>query len=479
MATNKLLRHLEDIVGEENVTDEDATLLAYARDQQWPFVPPMRPDYVVRPRTTEHVQSVLILANREKVPVIPLGAGINVRGLCIPEEGGIILDMRSMNKIWEINEEMMACIIEPGVTIAQLAAECAKHKLRPAIPGCPATASAVANYMLRGLYHTQWKDGIENVLSMEMVLPNGELLHTGSWGFPNTPGPYLRYGQGPDLTGLFQNQPGTMGVITKMCAKLYPLQDIQDWMVVGYDDLNELVRVILELGKYELGTSCMGMHWMGFAMIFSGKAEDIMEFKGTWGDYTMWLMMEATEETKGRLEWEEETADKIIKKSKYIAGGEIFPVPEDMVNEFKFPRESSTWFRLGSYYAVPFFAPISRAPIYHEETRKLWLKHGLDYEKCGWFIAPFDYCKHGQSVYYEVETWFDPTDDKERENLVKFTKEYHEKIIDMGSFAFFRPNPGNMAPALPLMGNYAKLWKAIKDIIDPNDIMNPGKVFVV
>lgn len=475
---SRLLRHLEDIVGEENVTDDEEVLWAYARDQNWPFVPPMRPDYVVRPQSREEVQAVMRLAYRERIPVIPYSAGINVRGLCIPTQGGIILDMRKMNRILEINTEMMACIIEPGVTIAQLASECLKYNVRPAVPGCPATASAVANYMLRGLYHHQWKDGIENVLSLEVVLPNGEVLYTGSWGFPNSPGPYSRYGQGPDLTGLFQNQPGTMGVVTKMCAKLYPYCELKDWVVAGYDDLNELVRVILEFGKYEIGTSCMGMHWLGFAMIFSGRAEDVFEFKGTWGEYVVTLAIEGTEETKGRMEWEKEMAEKIVKNSNYVAGGEIFPVPEDMVNEMTYPRDVASWFRLGSYYAVPFFAQISRAPIYHEETRKLWLKHGLDYDTCGWFIAPFDYCKHGQICYYEVETWFDPTKEEDRQKLINFTEEYHRKIIEMGAYAYFRPNPGNMSAALPLMGNYAKLWKAIKDLIDPHDIMNPGKVFV-
>ncbi|VUT27751.1 MAG: glycolate oxidase subunit GlcD [Candidatus Syntrophoarchaeum sp. GoM_oil] len=474
---DNILKHFKDIVGSERATTDDAILLTYARDQQWPFVPPRKPDYIVRPTTTTEVQQVIRIANRHKIPVVPYAQGVNVRGLCIAEQGGIILDMRDMNQILEVNEDMMTAVIEPGVRTVDLAVACREKGLRPAIAGCPGVASAGANYMLRGLYHHMWKDGIEHVLGMEIVLPNGNLLHTGSWGFPNTLGPYCRYGIGPDMTGLFQNQPGTMGVFTKLATKLYPKHDIADWVVAGYDDISDLVKVIKELGKKDIGASCMGMHWLGYAMLFAGNIKDVFEFKDTMGEYVLWAVLEA--ETEEDIIAEEEKCEKIVRASNYVAGGEIFPIPEDIDNEFTYPRIVSQWFRLGNYYAVPFFAPIDMTKTYYEATMKLWLKHNLDPDLCGWFIAPMDYLHHGQAVYFEVETFYDSSDDEERENLKRFTDDFNKKMMEIGMFSWFRPNPGNMGLTLPGLGNYANLWKQIKDDIDPNDIMNPGKVFVI
>ena len=125
-------------------------------------------------QTPEEVRKVLELANTNKIPVVPLAAGVNIRGLCIPTRGGILLDMRPMNKIKEINLDMMTVTIEPGVTVGQLVAECRRKGVRPAIPGSPATVSAFANYMLRGVYHSNPADGMDHVLTMEVALPTGK-----------------------------------------------------------------------------------------------------------------------------------------------------------------------------------------------------------------------------------------------------------------------------------------------------------------
>jgi len=90
----RLIEELRAIVGEENATEDIAICTSYSRDQHWHFVPAKNPAYVVRPGSKEEVRQVLMLANKEKIPVIPYSTGINVRGLTIPvHDGSILLDL--------------------------------------------------------------------------------------------------------------------------------------------------------------------------------------------------------------------------------------------------------------------------------------------------------------------------------------------------------------------------------------------------
>ena len=211
---SKLVNELQAIVGEGNATDDLAICTSYSRDQHWHFVPAKNPAYVVRPGTKEEVRSVLMLANKHKIPVIPYSTGINVRGLTIPvHDGSILLDLSRMNRILEINPEMKTATVEPGVTFGMLLEQTRKHKLRPAFPDAPLTVSVLANYYLRGIYQTSATDGHDHTISYEMILPNGEILKTGSRALSEMP--YFRYGVGPDFAGMFCAHPGTCGVVTE------------------------------------------------------------------------------------------------------------------------------------------------------------------------------------------------------------------------------------------------------------------------
>ena len=203
-------KELSDIVGYEHVSADLADLVVFERDDQFAIVPPHRPDYVVRPNTVSEIQKILKLANQNHVPVVPLSADINRKGLCIAHKGGIILDLRRMNRILEVDEEMMVATIEPAVTVAQLQSELAKKGLKIVNPGAPATCSYLANCMLRGIHMVSFKYGIDHLITLEVVLPNGNVVDTGSGAMPNVP-PYFNFVNGPDLTKLFQASPGNLG----------------------------------------------------------------------------------------------------------------------------------------------------------------------------------------------------------------------------------------------------------------------------
>ena len=177
---NKILEELVSIVGKENATAEKHIRYAYSYDLS--FVKPKLPDYVVMATTVEQVQGVMKLANREKIPVVPFTAGSNIGGLCIPERGGILLDLKRMNQIIRIDPESHYAVIEPGVSHAQLAMELYKHNLRWSWPVGPPSASVSSNALCHGIGGLSGRYGLnsEEITSMEVVLPTGELVRVGS-----------------------------------------------------------------------------------------------------------------------------------------------------------------------------------------------------------------------------------------------------------------------------------------------------------
>ena len=108
---DKVYEELCEIVGKEYVSNAKEDRFIYSRDQG--VQTPHEPDYVVLPKMVEEVQKILLLANKEKIPIVPMGGGLVLSGLTIPLKGGIVLDMKRMNKIIEINERMKKCL---GVT---------------------------------------------------------------------------------------------------------------------------------------------------------------------------------------------------------------------------------------------------------------------------------------------------------------------------------------------------------------------------
>lgn len=484
---DRILKLLEDIVGPENVSNDPSVLVAYSRDQHWPFAPPSMPDYVVMPKTTEEIQKILRLANRYKIPVIPISSGLNIRGLAIPTYGGIILDLKRMDYL-EIDEENRTATVGPGVSIAKLADEAEKKGLRPLTVGAPATVSVLSNYMLRGLAHLTSRYGNtgDQVLGMEIVLPNGEVLYTGSAAFPNI-GPHFRY-FGPDLGGLFQGQPGIMGVVTRMTVKLYPLPERQETFVCGFKvrenekPENTLLRAVKFMHDIMLqDPPVIGMlvlmHWLAASITMVEKREDIEKFKGTIGD---WVVMGTLEGTREYVAYCRSVVEKIIKKhwDDIDEGREIYLMSRATKDELKAARRIYRWFRRGNYYALAWWGAMNKTVDYYFEGLKVWEGLGIKEELSFVAIPAFSY--HGQSCYYEYESYWDATNIEETEKIRKFTKTMYNKLLDIGIYCWFRPYPGIVESTFPkLKGALPKLWLEIKKLLDPNDIMNPGKVFPI
>ena len=146
-----IVDELKKIVGAEYVSTAQADLYIYSQDLT--EHEPSQPDLVIMPNSVEEVEAVLRLANREKIPVTPYTAGLNVGGLTIPLQGGIMLDLKRMNRIIEVSEDDMYALVEPGVTFGQIKAYLDKHHptLKYTYAFSPPSTGVISNALVQGL----------------------------------------------------------------------------------------------------------------------------------------------------------------------------------------------------------------------------------------------------------------------------------------------------------------------------------------
>ncbi|MFP3927709.1 MAG: FAD-binding oxidoreductase, partial [Desulfobacteraceae bacterium] len=202
---------LARIVGEAYMSNRPEEAYFYGRDPG--LMPPHTPDYVVVPKSVEEIQEIIRLAGEEKIPVVPMGAGMALTGLVIPLKGGIVIDMKRMNRILKVDEMGRHAIVEGGTSQGCLKAYLDKHhpRLRHSIPDSPAAATIAANVMIHGQGRLTQQYGFNSdmISGLEVILASGELCRIGSCALsPDwfSKGPPL-----PDLTGLFLGWFGATG----------------------------------------------------------------------------------------------------------------------------------------------------------------------------------------------------------------------------------------------------------------------------
>lgn len=241
-----MVEKLVKIVGSEYVSTNQADLYIHSYDLTQ--AEPSWPDILVLPKSLEEVQAIIRLANKEKVPVTPYVAGGNIGGVAIPLEGGIILDLKRMDRIVEVNATDMYAVVEPGVTFGHIKAYLEKHHpdLLYTYAFSPPTTGVMTNALLQGLDNLSFRYGAASawVTGLEVILPTGELVKIGSCAVSNTWQALVPF---PELAGLFLGWQGTTGVLTKMAVSLWPKPKHAAGLNFQSKDLKgayELLRVI-------------------------------------------------------------------------------------------------------------------------------------------------------------------------------------------------------------------------------------------
>ncbi|MGH2947309.1 MAG: FAD-binding oxidoreductase [Solirubrobacteraceae bacterium] len=250
------MKHLEPALqtalGADGVITAPEALDAYTADAYWPALaakaagaPIARPDVVVRPRTEEDVATVLAVAAEQRVPVVPWGGGSGTQGGCLPVRGGIVVDLRSLEEVIEVDEASMTVTVQAGKNGRELEAELNARGLM--LPHYPASVewATVGGYIAArgsGVLSTRYGKIEDLVLALRVATPAGGLVETV---------PVPRHAVGPELTQLFVGSEGTLGVITRATLQLVPLPAERRFAVVAFPTVAAgigAVRRLLQLG---------------------------------------------------------------------------------------------------------------------------------------------------------------------------------------------------------------------------------------
>ena len=248
----KLLEDLRQAVPDGTVSIADEVLDRYTADTYWKALaaraagsPLGRPDVVVMPHDDDEVAAVVKIANHHRVPVVPWGGGSGTQGAAIPTRGGIVIDLTGMDRILEIDERSLTVTAEAGVNGKHLEAELNKRGLM--LPHYPASAefATVGGYVAArgsGVLSTRYGKIEDLVISLRVVAPTGEIVDTL---------PVPRHAVGPDITPLFIGSEGSLGVITRVRLQLAPLPAARRFEVVSFPTVEagiEAVRKSLQSG---------------------------------------------------------------------------------------------------------------------------------------------------------------------------------------------------------------------------------------
>ncbi|MBS4208494.1 glycolate oxidase subunit GlcD [Bacillus sp. FJAT-50079] len=240
MLTRQIIEKLIAIVGKENVDDSQVGRLVYSYDATPQFQ--SMPDVVVAPRSTKEISEILRLCDKFQIPIVPRGSGTNLCAGTTPIEGGIVLLFKHMNNILEIDEENLTVTVQPGViTLDLIRAVEAKGLFYPPDPSSMSISTIGGNINensggLRGLKYGVTRD---YVLALEIVLPNGDIIRTG--------GKLAKDVAGYDLTRLFVGSEGTLGVITEATLKLIPMPETKKTLLALYQDLDAAARSVSKI----------------------------------------------------------------------------------------------------------------------------------------------------------------------------------------------------------------------------------------
>ena len=440
---------LVDIAGEEYVSNRPEELYIYSFDLG--TAEPCRPHYVISTRTTEHIQNIVRLANKENIPVVPLGGGLSLAGLAVPLKGGILLDLKRMDSIIEVNEKARYAVLECGVSQGQLTAYLERHHphLTHSEPGAPPSATIVGNAVIHGQGDLAQPYGFNSDLvnGLEVVLPTGEVCHFGSvaigagW-FTNHPLPDM---------GLFLGWCGATGIITKVSIRLFPAKKIRGVGTFVVED-EELIPEII----YKLTHTQMAEDIIAFSRAIPPFASGLQHI-------TVNIAADSDKELEFKQEiiWDD-TLGEYIRKGD---GGYL-----GFVRSLERPQISKTsdYKKGGGFEYVGSIMPIDRYPECYRKGREISERHGIPYTVTGRCIGA------GHNMMFAWTYAFNRADPATIEQAREALHETDDLVLELGGVIWKPGTYGQKLLLERLDPGTRELMRKVKKLLDPNGIMNPG-----
>jgi glycolate oxidase len=453
------LGELARIVGGKNLLTTPEDLACYGFDAT-PRLGRL-PDAVVMPGSTEEVAEVVKLANRAGFKIVPRGAGTNLSGGSVPIESGVVVQLTRMNRILEIDTENLTALVEPGVITSQLhAAVEAIGLFYPPDPGSMTVSTMGGNVAenaggLRGLKYGVTRD---YVMGLEVVLPTGEVIKCGGKTVKNV--------TGYDLTRLMTGSEGTLGIITKVLVRLIPKPEAKKTMLVYYRSLNDAAETVSSIIAHRVIPPTLE-----FLDDITVRCVEEYIHAGLPLDMEAILLIEVD----GPESVVEADAAKVVRICREHSAAEIqvSETPEDSVR-----------LATGRRAALPALARIKPTMVLEDATvprgqvapmvrriQQIAQEHRL-------LIGTFGHAGDG-NLHPTIVC--DERDHDEMERVEKAVDEIFAAALELGGTLSGEHGIGlSKAAYMPveLKDSGMNAMVAIKRALDPNNVLNPGKMYI-
>jgi D-lactate dehydrogenase (cytochrome) len=449
-----VVTELKALLG-ERVSTSAAVREHHGKDESYfPYAPP---DAVVFLRTTEEVRDVVNICRAHRVPMIPYGVGTSLEGHILAVKGGVCIDLSQMNQVLSVHEADLDAVVQAGVTRKQLN-EHIKHTglFFPVDPGADATLGGMAATRASGTNAVRYGTMRENVLSLKVVLADGRIIQTSRRS--------KKSAAGYDLTRLFVGSEGTLGIITEVTVRLYPVQEAMSAAVCAFKDVDGCTNTVIQ-------TIQSGVPIARCDIVCEKTVDAINKYKKTNYRVAPTVFFEF-HGTRTSVVEQAETVQAIAKEN----GGMDFQWatrPEE---------RTQLWdARHNAYFAclqirpgtravsTDVCVPISRLAECVRETM----------EDVKSYINPVPLLGHIGDGNFHLMLLVDPDKPEQTEIAKEFNKRLVERALKMegtctGEHGIGLGKIGSMT--LELGEDVVSIMTDIKRVFDPENLMNPGKV---
>lgn len=471
-------------IGEENVFDDPNELRNSCVD--YSLERPRLASYVVRPKNVQEIQKIMEFANEVRLPVVPCSSGIHFKGAALPLQGGMVLDLRRMNRILEIDERNRKVRIEPGVTWPQLQGELAKRHLMAMSPFLPhPLKSVVTSHLEREPPVISKFEYGDPILTVEFVYPTGRIMRTGSAVVPGATVSAISDGvfpEGPDIDywRLLQGAQGTMGVVTWASIKVEYLPELNKVLFIPFDQIEDAIEPLYRIQRRMIGLECFLVNKANLATILVENSSSILEdLMGTLPEWVLVLVLSGgRRHPEMRIEYEEEALREIGKElgltriMSHLPGFPTIGTKLLKLLRSGWPMDRVYWkfARKGACEDIFFVTTMKRVPSFFEMLKNWIALCGL--AKPGFYLQPIEY---GRACHFECDIFYDASDSKEVETVRKLYAEAALALLNEGAF-FTRPYGVLADLVYSRAASYAATLKKLKALYDPNHVLAPGKL---
>ncbi len=459
----EIVRELSTIVGEDYISTRKDVLLTYSTSASTSYESVL-PSAVVRPRTTEEVAEVLKVANKHKIPVTPRGGGSSLQGEVIPQEGGLVIELMRLDEI-TLYKDLRSVTVGAGITFGVLEKYLKKQDLWvPFYPGSSLVATLAGNVAVNGAGFGSPIFGCvaEHVLGLEVVLPDGTIIQTGTEANPYAPGPFLRYAFGPDITGLFIGSLGSFGIITKVSIKTQKRMRFFDYNTYGFETVEQAQRFMIELRNNDINSVWVALYEgkiLDFFLDMVGEEYGVPQ--NEWPNYTVSVAF-------GRIREDQLLSD--MKATEDVCGqigGHIIGIKElprgeweDRLREFVRSSYVHGWHWRILYHHQPLIN-------WHKSMDELW--EVMDQYGILGHTAGFQ----SQRTYnFYPQLYYDPQDREEEEKVIAAHRDLSQRLFKTGAVPF--KLAGYWVDGISEMDSYLQFLYRFKTDIDKSNILNPG-----